>query len=78
MASHSLFFFFALQAVQYTEKLRYYMNCSVSKVCGIYYPKPLEIFVQRVKSMIQKLIEINGRLSIKFNGLSSKLFVIIG
>lgn len=54
------------------------MHCSVSKVCGIYYPKTLEIFVERGKSVIQKLIEINGILSIKFNGLSSKQFVIIG
>lgn len=54
------------------------MHCSVSKICGIYYSKPLEIFVEGGKSMMQKLIEINGRLSIKFNGLSSKLFVIIG
>lgn len=54
------------------------MHCSVLKVCGIYYPKPLEIFVEGGKSMIQKLTEINGRLSIKFNGLSSKLFVVTG
>lgn len=75
-----LLFFFPciLWTVQYTEKWIYSLWCSVSKVCGIYHTNLLEILVQRVKSMIQKLIEINGRLSIKFSGPWSSLFVIIG
>lgn len=45
-----------------TEIWRYSSQHRVSKVYGIYYQNPVEIFVIKVKSMIQKHIEIGDFL----------------